>query len=190
MKFSIKDFFSKCDQICSFRRIWLHLLNKSVMENFIFCALMNKMQLEFYLFQISDSRQNVETSGTLLHILPDKSHKSQGGEILMTPAGKHVNLIDLKSKVPADWFAIWILICIWYRYPSAVRLTAFYFLHFGNALEMENNTEVEKWSDFVPLESDFEGKSEEFEFVNIWIGLGQMKIGYVRLDDWPLLSRK
>ena len=31
MKFSIKDFFSKCDQI------WSHLLKTSLMENFIFC---------------------------------------------------------------------------------------------------------------------------------------------------------
>ena len=38
MKFSITDFFSKCDQIRSFLRIWSHLLKKSVMENFIFCA--------------------------------------------------------------------------------------------------------------------------------------------------------
>ena len=38
MKFSIKDFFSKCDQIRSFLRIWSHLLKKSVMENFIFYA--------------------------------------------------------------------------------------------------------------------------------------------------------
>ena len=38
MKFSIKDFFSKCDQIRSFLRIWPHLLKKSLMENFIFCA--------------------------------------------------------------------------------------------------------------------------------------------------------
>ena len=36
MKFSIKDFFSKCDQIRSFLRIWSHLLNKSLMEDFIF----------------------------------------------------------------------------------------------------------------------------------------------------------
>ena len=41
MKFSIKDFFSKCEQI---RRklvpqeICSHLLNKSLMENFIFYA--------------------------------------------------------------------------------------------------------------------------------------------------------
>ena len=38
MKFSIKDFFSKCDQSCSFLRIWSHLPKKSLMENFIFCA--------------------------------------------------------------------------------------------------------------------------------------------------------
>ena len=38
MKFSIKDFFSKCDQIHRKLRIWSHLLKKSFMENFIFCA--------------------------------------------------------------------------------------------------------------------------------------------------------
>ena len=38
MKFSIKDFFSKCDQIRVKLRIWSHLLKNSLMENFIFCA--------------------------------------------------------------------------------------------------------------------------------------------------------
>ena len=38
MKFSIKDFFSKCDQTHRNLRIWSHLLKKSLMENFIFCA--------------------------------------------------------------------------------------------------------------------------------------------------------
>ena len=38
VKFSIKDFFSKCGQIRSFLRIWSPLLKKSLMENFIFCA--------------------------------------------------------------------------------------------------------------------------------------------------------
>ena len=38
MKLSIKDFFSKCDQIRRKRRIWSHLLQKSLMENFIFYA--------------------------------------------------------------------------------------------------------------------------------------------------------
>ena len=38
MKFFSKDFFSKCDQIRSFLRIWSHLVKKFLMENFIFCA--------------------------------------------------------------------------------------------------------------------------------------------------------
>ena len=38
MKFSIKDFISKCDQIRRKLRIWSHLLKKSLMENFIFRA--------------------------------------------------------------------------------------------------------------------------------------------------------
>ena len=41
MKFSIKDFFSKCDQIRKKLQIWSHLLKKSLMENFIFCVLCN-----------------------------------------------------------------------------------------------------------------------------------------------------
>ena len=39
MKFFVKDFFSKYDQIRSFLRIWSHLLEKNLlMENFIFCV--------------------------------------------------------------------------------------------------------------------------------------------------------
>ena len=37
IKFSIKDFFSKCDQIRRKLRTWSHLLKKSSMENFISC---------------------------------------------------------------------------------------------------------------------------------------------------------
>ena len=44
MKFSIKDFSRKCDQIHMKLRIWSHLLEKSLMENFIFCAVMYKAQ--------------------------------------------------------------------------------------------------------------------------------------------------
>ena len=40
LKFSIKDFSSECDQIRSFLRIWSHLLEKPLMENFTFCAVL------------------------------------------------------------------------------------------------------------------------------------------------------
>ena len=39
MKFSIKDFFNKCDQIRRKLRIWSHLLKKFLIGNFIFCAM-------------------------------------------------------------------------------------------------------------------------------------------------------
>ena len=37
-EFSIMGFFSKCDQIRNFLQIWSNLLNKSLIERFIFCA--------------------------------------------------------------------------------------------------------------------------------------------------------
>ena len=48
MKFSIKDIFSKCDQIRRKLRIWSHLLKKSLMEIFIFCAVIVKFQIVWY----------------------------------------------------------------------------------------------------------------------------------------------
>ena len=52
MKFSIKDFFSKCEQIRRSSRMGSHLLKKSLMEKFISRAvpnqvLLNKKQKEF-----------------------------------------------------------------------------------------------------------------------------------------------
>ena len=41
MKFLIKDFFNKCDQIRGFLWIWSPLLEKSLMENFMFCAVIS-----------------------------------------------------------------------------------------------------------------------------------------------------
>ena len=38
MEFSIKNFFSKGDQIRRKLRIWSHLLKKFLMENFVFCV--------------------------------------------------------------------------------------------------------------------------------------------------------
>ena len=44
MNFPIKYFFSKCDQIRGKLLIWSHLLKKSLMENFIFCAVQKGFQ--------------------------------------------------------------------------------------------------------------------------------------------------
>ena len=51
MKFSIKDFLSKCDQIRRKLRIWSHLLKKSLIENFIFCAVLTLSLSPLILFQ-------------------------------------------------------------------------------------------------------------------------------------------
>ena len=47
MNYSIKEFFSKCDQIRRFLRIWSHLLKKSLMENLIFDAVGISNKLNF-----------------------------------------------------------------------------------------------------------------------------------------------
>ena len=50
--FSIKDFFSKCNQIRSFLRTWSHLLKKFLTENFIFCAVLIIKNILFELFGV------------------------------------------------------------------------------------------------------------------------------------------
>ena len=58
MKFSIKDLFSKCDQIRSFLRIRSHLLKKSLKENFIPCAVfIDKKKNNFH---STDFQQNLK----------------------------------------------------------------------------------------------------------------------------------
>ena len=48
MKFFIKDFLSKCDQIRRKMRIWSHLLTKPLLENFIFCAVHGRSILKLF----------------------------------------------------------------------------------------------------------------------------------------------
>ena len=45
MKFSIKELFSKCDQIRSFLWIWSLLMKNSLMENFIFCVVLYAQEI-------------------------------------------------------------------------------------------------------------------------------------------------
>ena len=53
MMFFIKDFFSKCDQIRSFLRIWSCLLKKSLMENF--CAVLLNQNSDIKVFLLLES---------------------------------------------------------------------------------------------------------------------------------------
>ena len=57
MKFSIKDFFSKCDQIRIFLRIWSHLLKKSLTENLIFITLIAFDEIYCVLSKIKNGLQ-------------------------------------------------------------------------------------------------------------------------------------
>ena len=49
MKFFIKDFSCECDQIRRKLKIWSHLMKKSLMENFIFCAVTIAIRLKVLL---------------------------------------------------------------------------------------------------------------------------------------------
>ena len=84
MKFSIKDFFSKSDQIRSFLRVWSHLLKISFMENFIFCAVHSSLNCPCFWFSFLISREHFENrqpvvlkgSSLLLQFIPRTNSSS------------------------------------------------------------------------------------------------------------------
>ena len=65
MKFSIRHFFCKCDQIRNFLRIWSHLLKKSVMENFIFCAVKHSTLDALQSSKYASEYQSINSSALL-----------------------------------------------------------------------------------------------------------------------------
>ena len=69
---SFKSFFSKCDQIYSFLRIWSHLLKKSLMENFTFCAVFIEIALQHGCSPVN-----------LLHIFGTSFPKNNSGRLLL-----------------------------------------------------------------------------------------------------------
>ena len=77
MKFPIKDFFSKCDQIRRKLRIWSHLLKKSLMENFIFCAVF-----------------------TILIIGTTEKQQSEGVLKMLLNSSKFVKFVKIHLKTP------------------------------------------------------------------------------------------
>ena len=62
MKLSVKNFFSKCEQIRNFLRICSHLLKKSTVESFIFSTM-------FFLENVL--RTLAFTSYSFAHIIPE-----------------------------------------------------------------------------------------------------------------------
>ena len=94
MKFSIKDFFSKCDQVCRMR-IWSHFMKKFLIENFIFCAVLLAIsaKVSLYLF---DSVLNKPLhchphsllSSTFHETFRKTSRKAQGMSVRKTPFSK------------------------------------------------------------------------------------------------------
>ena len=95
MKFSIKDFFSKHDQIRRFLRIWSHLQKKSLMENLIFCA----VTLKHYLRCLSEcffiEQLFLLFLRTIILFWCSKVHSLR----LILPA-KYLSLSDLSSQHP------------------------------------------------------------------------------------------
>ena len=69
MKFSIKAFFSECDQIRSFLRIWSHLLRKSLMKTSFFCAvnftLFHQRNCDYFL--VTCSKKKVQLTSKTFH---------------------------------------------------------------------------------------------------------------------------
>ena len=65
---SIKDFYSKCDQIRGFLCIWSHLLKKFLIENFTFFLFLT-IHYKFYYFKDSKGPQSKNWTVTYLREL-------------------------------------------------------------------------------------------------------------------------
>ena len=97
MKFSIKSFFSKCDQIRRELRIWSHLLKKCLIENFIFSAVKkgHVTQWVWLLYCIRSSRQQMFFKIGILKIFEKFRKHLQQSLFFNKVAGLHSsNLIE------------------------------------------------------------------------------------------------
>ena len=79
IKFSIKDFCSKSDQIRRKLRIWSHLRKKSWIENFIFCAVYSALHFSCFM-KVDDNKTRMKWQVTQILvsdiIILDKRLKS------------------------------------------------------------------------------------------------------------------
>ena len=86
MKISIKDFFSKCDQIRRKLPICSHLLKKSLMENFIFCVVYLNMERYYENFAVCLERFSESTFHWLKYILEIITYDTGKSQIFMITA--------------------------------------------------------------------------------------------------------
>ena len=99
MKFPVKNFFSKCDQIRRKLRIWSHLLKKSLMENFIFCS------VKLAPVQVQSLRKLQSKSKTIwLNFLTPLNRIFA----LLLPQNSHILFIYCKIKIGVSF--IWIVV--------------------------------------------------------------------------------
>ena len=106
MKFSIKDFFSKCYQIRRKLRIWLHLQKKSLMDNFTFRAVYIAWK-SLYEMLLEELPNNVR-----LRIVGIEKRSGTSQNWLEHPASNvpfrnKVLAIGIKTHVKADVKVFW-----------------------------------------------------------------------------------
>ena len=96
MKFSSKEFFSKCHQIRRKLRIWSHFLKNFLMENFIFCAVLRTLVLAAYVLVLR-RRKKVE-SEKLLHALWSNQYLQKTKNNLLNGKSSSKKLIILTEN--------------------------------------------------------------------------------------------
>ena len=106
-KFSIKDFFSKYDHLGNVRRIWSHLLKKSLMENFIFCAV-GLTSIVFDGYSRASTKDHEHKRRERSHppcpdVQPKKNTQLQYSQSLfLTSNSNKTQLINLLSDAPKE----------------------------------------------------------------------------------------
>ena len=108
MKFSIKDFFSKWDQIHRKLQIWSHLLKKSLIENFIFCAVKN-----------SPWRSKFSSFPLLVLNSPNTSCHFSNKELVFIQSLDHSSV---SSEITLLYLFSWNFTCYWQKEPMKVQI--------------------------------------------------------------------
>ena len=75
IKFFIKDFFSKCDQIQRFLRSWSHLPKKSLLENFIFCVVITSNIFDYRTYFLFLKRGIIKSIYSFSFQLASRNHR-------------------------------------------------------------------------------------------------------------------